>query len=72
MAIKPSKKILTPGDDQVGMDRDSIDEEGIEPELGAMDAVRETAFTASKAASKKTRAKKKTKAKKKSNAKKKK
>ena len=59
MAIKPKNKALTSGDDQVGMDRDSVDEEGIEPELGAMDAKRESIFAASEAASKKTRAKKK-------------
>jgi hypothetical protein len=58
MAIKPRKKALTVGDDQVGMDRDTVDEEGIEPELGAMDAGRESAFAASEAALKKKRGKK--------------
>ena len=53
MAIKARKKSLTSDDDQVGMNRDLIDEEGIEPELGPMDAGRESAFAASEAASKK-------------------
>ena len=59
MAIKPRKKELTVGDDQVGMDRDTVDEEGIEPELGSMDAGRESSFAASEAAPRKARAKKK-------------
>jgi len=53
MAVKPRKKSLTSTDDQVGMNRDLIDEEGIEPELGSMDAKRESDFAASEAASKK-------------------
>ena len=40
------------------MNRDLVDEEGIEPELGAMDAGRESTFAASEAAPKKKRAKK--------------
>ena len=59
MAIRPRKKALTTGDDQVGMDRDTIDEEGIEPELGSMDAGRESTFSESEAAPKKKRGKKK-------------
>ncbi|GEM_PF-5454934 len=58
MATKSRKKPLTSNDDQVGMNRDLIDEEGIEPELGAMDAKRESAFAARKAVSKKKRGKK--------------
>ena len=58
MAIKPRKKPETIIDEQVGMDRDTVDEEGIEPDLGAMDAGRESAFAASEAALKKKRGKK--------------
>ena len=57
MATKPRKKPATIIDEQVGMDRDLIDEEGIEPELGSMDVGRESAFAASEAAPKKARAK---------------
>lgn len=59
MAIKPRKKSLTPTDDLVGMNRDLIDEEGIEPEFGPMDAGRESTFAASEGTSKKKRGKKK-------------
>ena len=53
---KPKKKTPEPSDD-VGMNRDLIDEEGIEPETGAMDSDRESTFAASEAATKKKRKK---------------
>ncbi|VVB99061.1 Uncharacterised protein [uncultured archaeon] len=53
---KPKKKTPEPSDNQ-GMNRDLIDEEGIEPETGAMDAEREKEFSDSEAATKKKRKK---------------
>ncbi|VVC01035.1 Uncharacterised protein [uncultured archaeon] len=49
---KPQKKTPIPND-ETGMNRDLVDEEGISPELGSMDTDRERLFATSKKRAKK-------------------